>query len=288
MVTTAYDDQTDHSRRLSISSSVVDFGELYYSPTADFSRNIKLVTIGNESDSCYCVVRYCPSSELPLSLKISTTATEEEQHKDEDNTPFELKLGPRETKDLYLHLIPISYDSLSSQWGETTSYFKISSKVCLKYKHTMIHDDDDTVGNNLTTADATSDCPCVQLKFRASLCTSVLYVDEHDFHFGSCIINSEPKTHTFQIWNRSESILQCRLQQCTSNTSHPIDINVVSADVGTNVSIYGTNDDGTSSDYFQFQDIETDTRINIKDNEVISIAPFASRQLRVVFYAKVL
>jgi hypothetical protein len=42
-----------------------------------------------------------------------------------------------------------------------------------------------------------------------------------------------------------------------------------------------------SLDYFQFQDFETEALIRIQDDEIISIAPFASRQLRVLFHAQV-
>jgi len=252
----ATDNQT--ALGLSLSASVVDFGELYYSPTVDLSRNVKQVFIHNESNDSSYVVRYIPSSDLPLSLKVSTIVGGELQ---DDIVEFEL--GPGEHRELLLRLFPVS-DIASSQWGDRTSYryVKISSKVCFKYKRLIGDGDPDTTD--------TLDCPEVLLKYRASLCISVLHVDEHDFQFGSCVINMEPIARTFQIRNQSENILQCKLQFAdlmADGLQH--------------------RDEVGSLDYFQFQDFETEALISIQDDEVISIAPFASRQLRVVFNAQV-
>lgn len=252
----ATDNQT--ALGLSLSASVVDFGELYYSPTVDLSRNVKQVFIQNESSDSSYVVRYIPSSDLPLSLKVSTIVRGELQ-----DDIMEFELGPGEHRELLLRLFPSS-DIASSQWGDRTSYryVKISSKVCFKYKRLIGDGDPDPTD--------TVDCPAVLLKYRASLCTSVLHVDEHDFQFGSCVINMGPISRTFQIRNQSENILQCKLQFAdlmADGLQH--------------------RDEVGSVDYFQFQDFETEALISIQDDEVISIAPFASRQLRVVFNAQV-
>lgn len=242
---------------LSLSASVVDFGELYYSPTVDLSRNVKQVIVHNESDSSY-VVRYMPSSDLPLSLKVSTIVGDELQ---DDVVEFEL--GPGEHRELMLRLLPFS-DIASSQWGDRTSYryVKMSSKVCFKYKKLIDNVDPDPT--------KMVDCPGVVLKYRASLCISVLHVDEHDFQFGSYVINMEPIARIFQIRNQSENILQCKLQL---------------ADLMADEQQH--RDEVGSLDYFQFQDFETEALISIQGDEVISIAPFASRQLKVVFHAQV-
>jgi hypothetical protein len=241
---------------LSLSASVVDFGELYYSSTVDLSKNVKQVIVHNESDSSY-VVRYIPSSDLPLSLKVSTIVGDELQ-----DDVVEFVLGPGEHRELLLRLFPLN-DIASSQWGDRTSYryVKISSKVCFKYKKLIDNADPDPTDM--------VDCPGVLLKYRASLCISVLHVDEHDFQFGSCVINMESIARTFQIRNQSENILQCKLQLAD-----------LMADGQQHREV-------ASLDYFQFQDFETEALIRIQDDEIISIAPFASRQLRVLFHAQV-
>lgn len=269
-------DQTESTddKLLQLSCSVIDFGEVNYVPSINFSTNSKKLQITNTSNTHKIQIKSCSlnsnqeANDFPVRVQISVI----DEFETENLT--EIVLNPNESKDLYIRLISIHENS---QWNERTSFFKISSSLHFQYK--IIYD---VIENNLETESITY--YSIPWKYKATLCTSVLCMDETELRFGSSVIGSdELRSRTFQIWNRSESVLKC----CIKFIEIKVKANMVNVDnFDDSNSNYSQNTVSSVQSIVEFQDYETEVLIN--HNEEISIPPFASKRLRAIFQPKVL
>jgi hypothetical protein len=279
---------------LSLSSRELDFGLLHYSPeiapvtrvfeikNLDLTRNI-IVDIENSrklsNDFPVIVSIFEVDDDIDINdlnlmhrffdANISTSSNTKER------TIITLK--PLQSKQVVTVMSPYFFDRTSPDFLNTyarTSFSKVILKVTLQYSilieyvNNDIKNIDDIEDININKDnEITSDKKDINIineckgetdiTISAMICTSILYADETDIEFDSCIVGNT-YMRDIQIWNRSECPLLYRLSP-----------------------LLGMVKDLPS---ISFQEFETGRQLNF--DRTIVVPAFASKRIRLVFKAE--
>lgn len=185
---------------LVLSVSHVDFGTVDYA--LGLTSDDYVVRVTNTST----VMTYeldldvisMQSGEFPVKVHIRSPFVDQ-------GTEQKIVIAPGSTIPLPLVLQPIA-EAMRSM-GQRTSYFNVSSRCYLQY-HSQSNNVDNTIPEKR-----------LEFTFSASLCTSLMHVENADLRFNECV-KRDTYMQEITIWNRSESQLQFEIKWDNTNSTN--------------------------------------------------------------------
>jgi hypothetical protein len=218
----------------------IDFdGVTYFAQSTGFPS--KSICLTNTTDSVVQFVSSFINIGGDFSLKISLKPLDGNY----DNSLTILRIGSQQSLNVELKFVP---ENLSQQY---LNHHKCVSTINLPY--TIEGSDEENV---------------LQIKFSATLCTSVMFINQFDIDFQNCTM-LENVTREFEVWNRSD----CDL--------------VFQVETGAIVSSITILDDTQINTPAVLFLKDCDSGIKLIGSHKLSIAPFASKRIKVEFQANV-
>jgi hypothetical protein len=235
----------------------LDFGLVHYAP--ELPPVLKQLTLKNEADnaiSICAVVRNASAKDFPAIVKLidadGIDITDESSSRMVADLPQEdIIISPRQLKSVFVVLLPFFLDR-NPKTSARTSFVNISAEIDIIYRV--------EAENNSVPATKAS----LSLNATATLCTSILFVDDCDIEFINCLAGNT-YVRDIQIWNRSECSLTFRI--CPVKDKD----------------LQGKGK--TSAHLLVFQEFDT-SRV-LQFDRAIQIAAFASKRIRLSFRAEV-
>ena len=175
-------------QELMLSLSHVDFGAVDYAISMP-SEEIHVILTNTSTSHTYEIgseVFMNQSNDFPVKILIQLSQVA--QYRDEK---FILSPGTSMTLPLFL----VAGAEAFRNMGQRTSYFNVSSRCYLQFH---------IVDKNLTE---TVEHKNLEFTFSASLCTSLMHIENADLQFNECV-KRETYMQEITIWNRSESQLR--------------------------------------------------------------------------------
>lgn len=226
----------------------IDFGEIYYisSPSSHFSSHTYTAINRHPFPVVLKLTKDLVQTNFPVQVKLSDA-------KDPTGDESSLIIPEFETRELNLLLLPIENEIIAQQ-HYATSFFKVSSSVKAEYWK-------ETSGRNDEVSELVEE---VTITYTATLCTSILYVEETEIVFEACQPgNLKHAEKDLQIWNRSECTLICKIDKIVDTSKNP----------------------RLQHDCITFEDRDSGKAVNTGDE--IIVAPFSSKRVRSTFRADV-
>jgi hypothetical protein len=151
---------------------------------------------------------------------ISSAATINMKASASDESLFPLTIMPRSSRQLSLTFVPII--PLRDYEHPRTSYFNVTTTAMVSFQLV------DRATNQTSTTHT------MMLTITATLCMSLLHVDEMEIDFGDCYVGDK-LNRVIQVWNRSECPLEYKIALASSTPT------------GSRSNTLGTFDDGSMS-----------------------------------------
>jgi hypothetical protein len=217
-------------------------GVSYFAQSTGFPT--KCICLSNTTDSHVQFSNSFVHTGCDFSIKVSLKSLDGNH----DSSLTTLRIRPQQSLNIELKFVP---DNLTQQY---LNHFKCFTTINLPY--TVEGCDEDYV---------------LPIKISATLCTSVMFINQSDIDFQSCAM-FEVVTREFEVWNRSDCDLEFRVETGA----------MVNASSNLILSDEGQRD--MSAELFLE---DCDSKIKVFGSHNLFIAPFASKLIKVQFQAKV-
>lgn len=229
---------------LTVACDSADLGECYCASLFSFPK-FRLVLSNSYEDSALCVKRSFfddSFSNVPVHVKLLDPESPESVV-----LPEESKLYVPAAGSIAVMCLLTPVFASDNNLLQNTSFLKINASFNIPYE---VQVSQESLISNV-----------LKFNYSVCLCASILFVEQDSISFENCRVN-ETSSREFQIWNRSECLLEYTVGQFS------LLYNEQALPLSTCASIRA--EDGESGKVLEL-------------NEIVVIAPFASQRIRVLF-----
>ena len=225
-----------------------DLGECYCASLLKYPR-IRLVMSNSYEDSALIVKRSFfdeSNNSIPVNVKLLDLSMIDDEILSDD---MRLVIPALSSVTVDCLLTPVL--SSDNNLLQNSSYLKVSSAFNIPYEVQVSQEE--LCSNSL------------RINYSVMLCASILFVEQDSITFDNCRIK-ESTSREFQIWNRSECVLEYQLSEFTLSFNDQV-VPLI--------------------DYAIIRVEDGETGASLPVNEINSIAPFASQRIKVIFEPQV-
>jgi hypothetical protein len=237
---------------LILSIKSLDFGSLNYNfQSVSSSSSFEIKNISEET--CYLInltILDYSIHEFPVKLECEAWFDQDGRVIEKSLESFRLLPGKKIQGKVRLRV----NDATINVNSPRTSYFKVANRCHINYS---LFNEEQEPAETQTKEEPEIDHLKLEFHYSAMLCTSIMYLDKHEFDFQECNLN-DTTIQEIMIWNRSESTLS--FQIISPNTKEQDNIRV------------------------EFHESDTDEPIQ---DRIITVPSFAPRIIQVHVYGLV-